>query len=170
MKHKLLIFNAMLFLGFGLLPMHGQTTMQVRTSGGAQTSYTLSSIRKLTFPSTGNMVVANNLGTTDNYSLSSPTSLMFSDMSTALVPLAEVKGNFQLFPNPVQDILNIQLKVSDNNSVTIELISIDAKVLYKTQLTGSSSYQINVSQLRQGIYLCRVNNGTSIEIAKFFKK
>ena len=54
MKHKRLKLCTILLLVFGLTGLQAQT-MYVKTTGGVQTSYALSSIKKLTF-SGGNMV------------------------------------------------------------------------------------------------------------------
>ena len=170
MKHKLLKLNAVLMLGLALTPLQGQTTMNVKATGGAQTAYTLSTIRKLTFPSTGNMAVTKTTATTDNYVLSSVRFMNFSNVDTGIESNAELKGSFKLYPNPVVDMLNIQIPTSDSQTAIVELLSIEGKVLYKAQQCGTGSFQVNVSQFRQGIYLCRVNNGTSIETNKFFKK
>ena len=169
MKCKLLKLNAVLWFGLALTPLQGQTTMNVKATGGTQTAYTLSTIRKLTFPTTGNMTVTKTSATTDNYALTGVRYLNFSDLGTGIAATATVMGDIQLYPNPVLDVLNIQLSAS-NIIANVEILSIEGKMLYKAQLSGTSNYQINVSQFRQGIYLCRVNNGTSIQTTKFFKK
>lgn len=170
MKHKILKLNAVLLLGLGLTPLQGQTTMNVKATSGTQTAYTLSTIRKLTFPSTGNMMVTKTTATTDNYALGSVRYLNFSDLGTNIESNTELKESIKLYPNPVQDVLNIQLATAVNKTATVEILSIEGKVVYKARLTSADSHPINVSNFRQGIYLCRVNNGISIETTKFFKK
>ena len=169
MKHKLLKLNAVLLFGLATTPLQGQTTMNVKATNGTQTAYTLSTIRKLTFSTTGNMTVTKTTAATDNYTLNGVRYLKFSEMGSGLAVGTDTKSEFQLFPNPVLDVLNIQLPAS-NTTANVEILSIEGKVLYKAQLSGTSTFQVNVSQFRQGIYLCRVNNGTSIETTKFFKK
>ena len=169
MKHKILKLNAVLLLGLGLTPLQGQTTMNVKATSGTQTAYTLSTIRKLTFPSTGNMMVTKTTATADNYALGSVRYLNFS-VSTGIESNTELKESIKLYPNPVQDVLNIQLATAVNKTATVEILSIEGKVVYKARLTSADSHPINVSNFRQGIYLCRVNNGISIETTKFFKK
>jgi len=171
MKHKLLKLNVLLLLELGLTPLQGETTLNVKATGGTQTAYSLTTIRKLTFPCTCNMTVTKTTATTDKYTLSGVRYLNFSDMGTGIAsPSAAVKGILHLYPNPVTDVLNIELSATGSRPATVELLSIEGKVLYKGQFAGTRSYQINVSQFRQGIYLCRVNNGTSIETTKFCKQ
>lgn len=170
MKHKLLKLNAVLLLGLGLTPLQGQTAMTVKQTGGTQTAYALSAIRKLTFSNTGNMSVTKTTGSTDDYALIGVRYLKFGDTDTGIATSTTAKGNLQLYPNPVVDVLYIQLSEAGSRVAIVELLSIEGKVLYKGQLTGTGIYQVNVSQFRKGVYLCRVNNGTSIETTKFLKR
>ena len=179
MKHKLLKLNAVLLLGVALAPLQGQTYLNVKPKSGTQTTHTMSAIRKLTFPSTGNMTVTNKSAATSTYVLNDQRYMKFSDVNTGLDDASVAKAALQLYPNPAVDVLNVQIASTDgarpvSNDMrpasTVEIITIDGKMLYKVQLNSTSTHQINVSQFRQGIYLCRVNNGTSIETTKFFKK
>ena|ERR1035437_9359927 len=173
MKHKLLKLNAVLLLGLGLTPMQGQTTLNVTTINNTQTNYALSTIQKITFPSTGNMTVTKTTASIDNFALISLRYLKFTDgVSDIESTLDDSNGSsLCLYPNPVVDVLNIQLSAPVIQTAIVEVLSIDGKILYKVLLDNKSSHhQINVSQFRQGIYLCRVNNGTTIETTKFFKQ
>ncbi|MEI8274030.1 MAG: T9SS type A sorting domain-containing protein [Paludibacter sp.] len=171
MKHKLLKFNAVILLGLGLTPLQGQITLNVKSMSGAQTAYTLSSIRKLTFPSTGNMSVIKFTGSVDNYALIGISYINIGDIGNSIEAITDdVHSNLRLYPNPVVDVLHIHLATTNSQTATLELLSIEGKLLYKEQLIGTSSYEVNISQFRQGIYLCRINNGTKIETSIFIKQ
>lgn len=171
MKQKLLKLNAVLLMGLCLSSLQGQTTMNVKATDGTNSVYTLSSIRKLTFPSSGNMTITKFTASTDSYLLTGVCYLNFGDVGTVIEATSNAaNGNLYLYPNPVVDVLNIQLSAVESQTTTVELLSIDGKLLNKTRITNTSKYQVNVSYLRQGIYLCRLNNGTSIETKKFFKQ
>jgi hypothetical protein len=179
MKHKLLKLNAVLLLGVALAPLQGQTYLNMRPTSGTLNTHTLSAIRKLTFHTSGNMTVTNYSSATSNYALIDQRYMQFTDVGTGLDDKVVVESTLQLYPNPVEDVLNVQIYSRDgarpvSNDMrpasTVEIITIDGKLLYKAQLSGTSTHQINVSHYMQGIYLCRVNNGTSIETTKFFKK
>ncbi len=168
MKHKLLKLNAVLLLGIGLSPMYAQTSMNVKAINGTNTTYVLSSIRKLTFPSTGNMTVTKTTAGTDNYTLSAVRNLNFN-LRTDIENIEDSgRKTMNLYPNPVIDVLSIQLTTAGSQTATIELLTIDGKLLYKAYLSGN--IQINVSQFQQGIYLCRIIDGTNVETSKFIKK
>ena len=172
MKHKLLKLSAVLLLGLGITPLQGQTTMNVKTVNGTQTSYTLSTIRKLTFTDTGNMAITKTTASTaDNYVLTSVRYLKSGDQQAGIEPTIDNanSAHLRLYPNPVVDLLSIQLPATIQTA-SVELLSIEGKILYKKQLITNNLLQINVSQFRQGIYLCRVNNGTSIKTTKFIKQ
>ena len=84
----------------------------------------------------------------------------------------DIKSNqsVKIFPNPVGNKLNIELANAENKTVVVELLSIDGKLLKKELIIAiENQCQISVSGLLQGVYLCRINNGTSVEIAKFTK-
>jgi len=171
MKHKLLKLNAVLLLGLGVTPLQSQTTINVKATDGTQIAYNLSSIRKLTFPITGNMEVSKTTGSTDTYSLTAIRYLNFSYTANSIKSTsADIKSKLRLYPNPVVDVLNIQLSISGNQPTTVELLSIEGKLLYKVELTDTTDLlNVNISHLQQGIYLCRVNNGINIETTKFIK-
>src|ERR1035437_7461369 len=171
MKYKLLKLNLTLLLGFGLIPLHGQAIMNVKATVGTQTNYTLSTIRKLTFPNNNNMVVSKTTGSVDNYTISGVRYLKFGDVGTNIAATQnDSRSNIHLYPNPVVDVLHIQLYGEEIQTITVEIFSIEGKLLYRNQLSGTISFQINVSELRQGIYLCRIYNGICAETNKFFKQ
>jgi len=91
-------------------------------------------------------------------------------LGTSIESFVELKESIKLYPNPVQDVLNIHLSDIANQIASVEILSMDGMVLYKSQLTGKNNSQINVSKFQQGIYLCRIIKGTSIETSKFLKQ
>jgi hypothetical protein len=169
MKHKFLKLNAVLLLGLSLSSLQAQTTMNVMATNGTHTAYTLGDIRKLTFPSTGNMTVTKTTATTDNYVLTAVRNMNFSIIDTNIESINPLRGFHRLYPNPVHDVLNIDLSTSISQHTTLELLSIEGKLLFKSSISSTEN-RINVSQFRQGIYLCRINNGTTLETTKFIKQ
>lgn len=105
----------------------------------------------------------------DNYVLTAVRYMNFSDFGTDIEHNVNLEGTLKLYPNPVVDVLHIQHSATEKQYATVELLSIEGKLLYKSQLSGAN-HTINVSQFKQGIYLCRINDGTRIETTKFFKQ
>lgn len=98
--------------------------------------------------------------------LNGPRSQLFN--SLGLVPptgLTTVDiGNFvQLYPNPAQDVLNIDFNFNEVSDVTLTLNNIAGQVVFYQQYNQAleSNQQIDISSLNAGIYFAQIktNNG-----------
>lgn len=168
MKHKLFKLNALLLLGLGLSGLQAQN-MYVKEKSGTQTAYLLSNIRKMSF-SSGNITVSKTTGSTDTYALNEVRYLNFKDLNSGIQVVEKSNVALLLYPNPVVDVLNIQLSATASQADMIEILSIDGKVVYKQALKSPANiYQVNVSEFPKGLYLCRVKNGTTPQTTKFSK-
>jgi hypothetical protein len=108
MRHKRLKLSAVLLLGLGLSGLQAQT-MYVNESSGTQTAYTLSNIQKMSF-SSGNLTVTKTDNSSGVYALSDLRYLNFSGTTTDLQEDLSVQSQMlKVYPNPVGDILNIDL-------------------------------------------------------------
>ena len=169
MKHKKLKLSTVLLLGLGLTGLQAQT-MYVRQTSGTQTPYSLSNIKKMSF-SSGNITVSKTIGSPDTYSLSGIRYLNFQDLTTNIATAEKQELVMTLYPNPVVDVLNLQLSIKSSQACVIEILSMEGRVVYQEKLNQQSDvYQINVSALPKGLYLCKVNNGITTETTKFFKQ
>jgi hypothetical protein len=77
----------------------------------------------------------------------------------------------RLYPNPVMDLLNVDLTGAKQNSdLLISLFSIDGKLIqiFRPQNVGST-YQISLKGLAKGSYLLKVVTKENTQIAKFEK-
>lgn len=87
--------------------------------------------------------------------------------------LASNKAVIKLYPNPATsnitvDLSEIDINKFDNNS-TLEIISIDGKVLNKINNLNTVN-NINISELSTGIYYVRILIGDEYSISTFIKK
>ena len=169
MRQKKVKLSTLLLLGLGLTGLEAQT-IHVKQTSGTQTSYLLSNIRNLNF-SPGNITVAKTVGIPDTFALSDIRHLNFQDLTTAIASV-DKQGAIQLYPNPVADVLNIQLTNEGNQLCIIELLTIDGRLVYKEkQNPHENVIQVNVSLLAQGIYFCKVGKGTTTSTTtKFIKQ
>jgi hypothetical protein len=78
----------------------------------------------------------------------------------------EVDG-FTIYPNPTDDIINIQSKETFNNA-KVKIIDISGKVVYAN--TNFTSDFIDVSDLAKGFYILEINNDNESFTKKFIKK
>ncbi|MCK0108346.1 DUF5011 domain-containing protein [Flavobacteriaceae bacterium S0825] len=72
--------------------------------------------------------------------------------------------DFKMYPNPVKDILNIQLPEGKAFTFAIR------NMLGQTVMKGDSDGKINVTNIRSGMYLIEVNDGEEKMTRKFIKE
>ena len=167
-KLKVLGVLALLTFYFSLFTATAQT-MYVKESSGTQIAYTLSSIRKMTF-SGGNATVQKTDNSTGVYNLSGLRYLSFEDLTTVLEqPVQQGASNLIVYPNPVADVLNIDLTGVESEG-TISILALEGKLLQVQKTDGSNTVTLNLSQLPQGIYLCRYVSRTEIKTVKIIKQ
>jgi len=172
MLHKKVKLTAVFLLGLGLTGLQAQSTLFVKEHGGIQTPYTLSSIRKLTFAG-GNMTVNKDTGSLTTYALSNIRYLNFTDLTTGVSQTDKAgNSNIMLYPNPVNEQLQINYETLKTGNVQVEIVDLLGKVLYQQTLTsqnGTNHAIIPVSQLSEGLYVFSLQSSDKIEIIKFIK-
>ncbi|MDD4729738.1 MAG: T9SS type A sorting domain-containing protein [Bacteroidales bacterium] len=172
MQNKKLVLSAVFLLCIGLSGLQAQKALYLKEKSGAQTSFTLNDLRKLTFPA-GSMMVNKTDGSTSTYVLSDIRSLNFSDLinHVSLIYKKEC-NNLTLYPNPVIDQLHIIYETFKEGSVQVEIIDFQARILYQQTIlcqVGTNQATIPVTQLQRGLYLFSLKNGNNVEIIKFLK-
>ena len=75
----------------------------------------------------------------------------------------------KLYPNPTNDILNID-NITQSDNITLKIIDITGKVVITEKLSNSSTAQLNVAHLAQGLYLLEITNGSKFISRKKFVK
>jgi len=169
MLHKKLKLSAVLLLGLGLTGMQAQT-MNVKQSNGTQTVYALHSVRKMTF-STGYLTVSKTNNSKTEYALSGLRYLNFSDNTTGLKPaLTGQSQQLNVYPNPVGDILNIDLSGMVETKGTLSIFNFEGKALVSQQVNNEGVLSLDISHLPMGVYLCRYGNGTEVKTVKIVKQ
>jgi uncharacterized delta-60 repeat protein len=78
--------------------------------------------------------------------------------------------SLQVFPNPAKDILNIETAELLSGSTWIEIYSTSGRILQTTNPeTGNQRLEINVSSLKQGLYLGIIRTETGYQKFTFVK-
>jgi len=168
MRHKKLKLSAVLLLGLGLTSLQAQT-MYVKESSGMQTAYTLINVRKMTF-SGGNATIHKTDNSTGIYALKGLKYLSFEDITTGLKEQTELgNASFSAYPNPVNDVLNIDLS-GEAIEGTIRILTLEGKLLQEQKTNGTNTVTLNLSQLPQGFYLCQYVGATEIKTVKIIKQ
>lgn len=93
-------------------------------------------------------------GSDKNNNSSNPLNVAIKDLENVSI--------FNVYPNPVSDVLNIQLETKSNEKVSIELVNILGEIVaYTTVKNGMAT--INTSNLSKGIYMINaISEGKSI--------
>jgi hypothetical protein len=171
--HRLLKLILIVFLVFGqgLTPLKAQM-LYIKVKGGTQTNYFTSEVKNMNM-TLSNLIVNLTNGSSDSYSLSDIRYINFVDLTTKSPIIGQQKTSNKLliYPNPVTEFLNIQPNASDCKTVIMEIISTNGKiVLTKTLKNINTDYQVDVSKLPKGLYLCRLTGEKDKITTKFLKK
>lgn len=85
-----------------------------------------------------------------------------------------VTGINNMYPNPCNDILNVNLKAVSEGDITVEVVDAFGKVqnsIGGDDITGLSTVSFDLSNLSTGVYFIKVSNSCGqSEMSKFVKK
>ncbi len=76
------------------------------------------------------------------------------------------KIGFNIFPNPVFDIINV--KFDDDENYSLSLFDISGKSVLK-EISANDNIQLNLSGLSKGVYTLKISNNKSTNIQKIIK-
>jgi sphingomyelin phosphodiesterase len=88
-------------------------------------------------------------------------------------PTGNVKlvGGLTLYPNPASTILNIDYRTTSGGSALIHVYSIDGQEIMRTSVEASKNIQLNVSDLKAGIYMLHIADEKGLtETLRFIKQ
>ena len=162
------MFSALLFL---LIAQFGVAqTMYVRQINNIQTTYSINNISKMTFLS-GEILIDQINGNDIQYNLDSVRYIAFQLYTVGVQENNSNKQRISVYPNPVRSILNIDLRNVVNESGTIQILSMNGSLLKSNPiLLNAGTQQVDVSNLAQGVYLCKIICGQKTETIKFLKQ
>ena len=78
------------------------------------------------------------------------------------------KQSFQVYPNPVKDILNINPSYNDLIKV-ISIYNISGKEIYTAVLNKSDKTLLKLPDISSGVYLLNIETNYGITLGKFIK-
>ncbi len=165
MKNKALKSIIVLLLCFSFYGIQAQS-IYVNKSDGTQTTYNLQDLGSITFNG-GNINFTANAETLSTFSLNELTSLTFKNTSGVDENSLSEANGFNVYPNPVNNILNIELKNAKGGYV--EILNITGQTIKTTKIDNTNNVIIEVSDLSKGVYLCRYNNEEKTKTIKFIK-
>ena len=78
------------------------------------------------------------------------------------------KPTFKLYPNPANDVLNIEIENAHRSGFEIEIVDVNGRVITRKTIDESKS-KIDVSGFADGVYFISLKGDQTIEILKFVK-
>lgn len=78
-----------------------------------------------------------------------------------------LKYNLTLYPNPVENLLTIEVNTLGNEEIRVELFSVNGQSLKQMNINGTE--KIDLSGFAAGVYYVRILNNTEIRPVKFVK-
>lgn len=85
----------------------------------------------------------------------------FIDFSTA--------GYVKVFPNPVEEILNINTNINFERA-TLNITDMKGQVILKTNISGSGTITVPLNKFVPGMYVARISDGKDSYNVTFIKK
>lgn len=168
MRHKGLILIVLIIAGLSLTELQAQS-MVVKENAGIQTAYSLSNISKLSF-SSGKLTISRVDSSSVEYALSSLQYLSFSDSTSVNIEQENISDHLiRIYPNPVHNELKIDLSAATCPNGTLNILSLEGKLLITQQITGSDIISVDMSHLPRGTYICHFSNEEEIKSIKIIK-
>ncbi|GAO30340.1 hypothetical protein JCM15548_12603 [Geofilum rubicundum JCM 15548] len=154
-----------------LLSALSAQTLKVKQRSGNQTAYILSNIQKMTFQD-GNVNIQEKDNTTVVHALDGLRHLNFFESTTTIdrVLKQENNANMVIYPNPFTDILNVDLRGSNDTEGSITIFCLNGRVLLTQKNNGSGPVALNLSHLPNGVFFCRYTSSTVNKSIKIIKK
>lgn len=169
-KHYTSLLISILTILANLSAQSTSNTLYVKETYG-QSSWAINNIRKITFPS-GQLQINNYDGSMASFPFDIFHFFAFKNYSLGIPQTAIEQNTMLLFPNPVNDQFQISYQSDQGDVLQIKIIDMQGKeVLQQTinSLCGRNIFTINVRELTQGLYVCRVQSGSRFENVKFIK-
>ena len=95
-----------------------------------------------------------------------------SQLPSSVIELEDSNVSFAVFPNPADDIINIQLESEANTEIQVRLYAADGRTIdvQTHRVNGLQITPINVSQLPEGFYFVEVATENEIAVEKVVLK
>lgn len=163
---RLILF---LSIGLGLHELQAQS-MYVKENTGTQTSYSLSTISKLSF-SSENLIISQTDSSSVTYTLSSLRYLSFSDSIPVDIEAEKIINHvIRMYPNPVYRELKIDLSGTSCPGGTLNIFNLEGKLLKTQQISDSGIISVDMSHLHKGTYICHFSNGVETKSTIIYKR
>lgn|SRR5574344_122212 len=131
-----------------------QNAIAVQKTDGSVQSFDLQSNGSLYFV-TDSLMIRDNNGVESSFLISEVQKIYFASSSSIAEVSNATEDNIFLYPNPAKNYVKIANLSSKSR---VQIFSLDGRKLYNNEAFLGSS--IDISSLREGIYIMRVNGKT----------
>jgi len=94
--------------------------------------------------------------------------------STSILDVDEVVLGMSVFPNPAQDVVNLNISAQDSYAEAILMITnVTGKVVQQQQVrlnSGANTFDVNVADMPAGVYIVSIESETHQAVTKFVKQ
>jgi hypothetical protein len=149
----------LLFCSISLLSIAQNITLNENL--GNSSSYAISSVKKITFQS-GDMVIETQ-SSSKNVALSDIKNLVFPQVITEVENLTQVLQALSVYPNPCEDVLNIN---QNSNDARYFIHDLNGSLVQSDKASSS----INLSNLTTGVYFFTLVDKTNTQTLKIVKQ
>lgn len=159
----------LLFLGLRITSVEAQSTLYVKEKLGDQNTYNLNDLRRFSFLN-GALQIEKIDGSNFNFALASIRYLSFTEYADnptdpiATSILNPVFSDIRIYPNPVKSILYIET----SELITVDILNSTGQVMMSKIISSNES--VDVQNLIQGLYVCRIQNKNNQFIKRFIKE
>jgi NAD-dependent dihydropyrimidine dehydrogenase PreA subunit len=123
-------------------------------------------------PTTGNLNKVSSIGT-DLVKGVTLSALYSNKIISGIVNSMSNENGVAIYPNPVNDQLNVSYVASGNDDLELNVYSIDGRRLISTKVSstsGANQFEINTTSLKSGLHFITINkNGVALKTLKFAK-
>ena len=94
--------------------------------------------------------------------------IVLENTTTSVDGIVESNIDVSIFPNPIANILNINLNDSYFDGLTVNVLDISGRVVINQVIYDNTS--IDVSALNSGIYILNLNYNGNVKVEKILKR
>ncbi|MEX0967639.1 MAG: T9SS type A sorting domain-containing protein [Bacteroidia bacterium] len=74
---------------------------------------------------------------------------------------SERMRNISIYPNPVNEVININIEIAGTENIQIQVMDMLGKVMLREEITLAAQASINCSALKPGTYILWISDGTN---------
>lgn len=139
--------------------------IEVLDQGGNSSSYLLSNVQKITF-SSGEMILTKQDQSTSSFLINSLKRLSFKEVVTNQEGLVDNNSQVLLYPNPVNNELNLDI----TEACTVSVLNLKGEVLITKKYSEKGKKAMILEGLPSGFYLCQYASEKEVKTVKIIKE